>query len=84
MISRRGPMILAAVAATVVANGCVTVAEHRKLERRVIDMERAGSTSDPRQNLADVSVEVDALESELRELRVRLEVVERTAADAMT
>ncbi|MCZ6785081.1 MAG: tol-pal system protein YbgF [Proteobacteria bacterium] len=83
MVSRRVAMILAMAAATVVASGCVTVAEHRKLERRVIDMERARSGSDPRQNLADVSVEVDVLESELRELRGRMEVVERTAADAM-
>jgi tol-pal system protein YbgF len=75
--------LVAAVVGAGLASGCVTVAEHRKLERRVMDMERARAGSDARQNLADLASQVDALEGELRDLRGRLEVVEKRASDAL-
>jgi tol-pal system protein YbgF len=63
--------------------GCVTVAEFRKLEKQVIDMQRERSTSDPRQGLADVSMEIDEVTGELRQLKGRLEVVEKQATNAL-
>lgn len=63
--------------------GCVTVAEHRKLERRVMDLQRAEGGEQSRQQLADLAAELDTLRSELRDLTGRLEEVERLANESM-
>ena len=67
--------------------GCVTVAEHRKLERRVMDMQRGGAggggAQPSRQQLADLSAEIDDLQAQLRDLSGRLEEVQQTAAEGL-
>jgi len=65
--------------------GCVTVAEHRKLERRVMQMERGSGPSggDWRGELADANAELEALRAEVKDLQGRVEVAEKTAADAL-
>jgi tol-pal system protein YbgF len=68
------------------ALGCVTPAEHRKLEKRVIDMERGGagaSGSGEPTRLADLAARIDELESELRRLNGRLEVAEHGVEQAL-
>jgi tol-pal system protein YbgF len=70
--------------ALVFASGCVTVADFRKLERRVIDMERAKPRdSGAREELADTSAEIDVLRREMQQLSGRLEVAEKRSEDAI-
>jgi len=81
---RRLALALALAGLGVTASGCVTVAEHRKLEARLMDLERgAGRGADPREQVADVSAEIEVLRSQLRTLQGRLEVAEKTAANAL-
>ena len=63
--------------------GCVTVAEHRKLERRVIDLQRGQGGGLPRERLADLAVEIDQVTARLRELNGKLEEVDRIAEEAL-
>jgi tol-pal system protein YbgF len=65
--------------------GCATVAELRKVEARVIDMERGRPSGggELREQLADYVADIDALRDEIRTLEGRLEVTERAAADAL-
>ena len=69
--------------AALLTSGCVTVAEFRKLERRVIDNERVGGAQGAHELLADTSAEIEAIHAELRRLQGRLEVVEKTSSDAL-
>ncbi|MEE3330568.1 MAG: tol-pal system protein YbgF [Myxococcota bacterium] len=80
--SKAFALIVAAVL-VVFASGCVTVAEHRKLEKRVKMMER-GRSSGPQDRgaFADTNAEIDRLRQELSVLRGRVEVAEKTAVDA--
>lgn len=79
----RGFAPIAATLLVVFASGCVTVAEHRKLEKRVRLMDRGGSGGpDARSALADTNAEIDRLRAELNVLRGRIEVAEKTAVDA--
>lgn len=66
------------------AAGCVTVAEFRKLEARVIDMQRSGSPEPARQELADTAADVDGLRGEMQQLSGRFEVAEKQARDALS
>ena len=63
--------------------GCVTVAEHRKLERRVMDMQRSQGASPARQQLADLVAEVDELKSQIRDLSGKLEEVQQVAQEGL-
>jgi tol-pal system protein YbgF len=74
--------ILVAAGWVLATSGCVTVAEFRKLEDRMIRMERGSANGAPRQSVADVAAEMDALRGEFEELRGRLEVAEKVAVDA--
>ena len=66
------------------ASGCVTVAEFRKLERRVIDLQRANPrNSGAREELADTGAEVDVLRNEMQQLSGRLEVAEKRSQEAL-
>lgn len=77
--------LIAAAVLVVFASGCVTIAEHRKLEKRVKKMERGGSGGTPDHGaLADTNAEIDWLRQELSVLRGRVEVAEKTAVDAAT
>jgi tol-pal system protein YbgF len=68
-----------ALALSLPSFGCVTVAEHRKLERRVMDMQRSQSGDQNRVQLADLVAEVDALRAEIRELNGKLEESQQLA-----
>ena len=73
-----------APAALLLATGCVTVAEHRKLERRVVDMQRAESGGTPdRERLAEIAASLQGLEEQLRRLEGRIEVTEHRVGEAM-
>ncbi len=74
-------LLLVAVGAS--SWGCVTVAEHRKLQRRVMDMQRSSGTSQARQQLADLAAEMDDLEAQLRDLTGRLEEVQQLAREGL-
>lgn len=62
--------------------GCVTVAEYRKLERDVRELQRRGSVSQ-RSEVADAIARLDSTEAELRRLEGRLEVAEHRADEAL-
>lgn len=74
--------VLAAIALVALTSGCVTVAEFRKLERRVAQMERGRSDGAPLEAVANTAAEVDMLRAEIEVLRGRLDVTERVATDA--
>lgn len=64
--------------------GCVTVAEHRKLERHVVDLKRAqGGSSPARQQLADLAAEVAGLKNEIRVLTGKLEETQKIARQSL-
>lgn len=66
------------------STGCVTMAEFRKLEERVIDSSRSTNNGpDPFERIAALSAEVEALQSEQRRLSGELEVAQKTADDAL-
>jgi len=74
------------LAVTLVAlSGCVTVAEFRKLEREVIDMQRGGAPGEgpPRERLADLATRLESLESQLDRVEGRVEVAEHRADEAL-
>ena len=79
---RRGWKILAAVAVIAVTNGCVTVAEFRKLEKRVVRAERGSTGGASAEAVANTAAEIDMLRAEIEVLRGRLDVTERVATDA--
>ena len=70
---RAAVVLLVAFVMSVPSWGCVTVAEHRKLERRVLDLKRTQGGNPARQQLADLAAELDDLRSEIRELTGKLE-----------
>lgn len=87
--SRPMRILLFALVVAVLASsfGCATVAEMRKIEKRVIDMERGGRPASSggglREQVADYVADIDSLREEMRTLEGRLEVTERAAADAL-
>jgi len=86
MRSPTATWIAAAVAlpACVALVACVSPAEHEKLRRKVIDMERSGGAEGAtRERLADMAAEVSRLQQENAELRGRIEVVEHRAEEAL-
>jgi len=79
-VARVGLLLVVAVATT----GCVaSVAEVRKLERQVRDLQRDRSAGDARQRVADLSAEVDELRSMMRELQGQLDETRRLAAESL-
>ncbi|MFP8877235.1 MAG: tol-pal system protein YbgF [Myxococcota bacterium] len=73
---RNGKWGLAVLALSLVATSCTTTAEHRKLERRVIDLQRSGGAGSAGSRLADQGVQLDKLEAGIQSLQGRLEVLE--------
>jgi tol-pal system protein YbgF len=65
--------------------GCATVAEHRKLERRVDGMQRGGiqTGGDERARVADLAARLDSIEGELQRLSGRLDVAEHASQEAL-
>ena len=62
---------------------CVTPAEHRKLQRKVVALQSGGDAAGPGTPLADLSADVQSLRSEIASLRGRVEVAEKQASDAL-
>ncbi len=85
MRTRSRGTALALAAGLLLSTGCATVAELRKVEARVIDMERgrAPAGGQLREQVADYVADIDALRDEMRTLEGRLEVAEKAAADAL-
>ncbi|MCP4039844.1 MAG: tol-pal system protein YbgF [bacterium] len=65
--------------------GCATIAELRKVEARLIDIERGRPSGGGalREQVADYVADIDSLREEMRTLEGRLEVAEKAAADAL-
>ncbi len=76
-------VLLVAFLLSVPSWGCVTVAEHRKLERRVLDLKRTQGGNPARQQLADLAAELDDLRSEIRELSGKLEETRQIARQSL-
>lgn len=73
-----------AVATLPLTTGCVTLAEFRKLERDVRDMERAGGGPAPeRRRMADLAAELQSIQGRLAEIEGRMEVAEHRADEAL-
>jgi tol-pal system protein YbgF len=83
--SARWIAVLTSLPLLLLASGCVTVAEFRKLEREVTDMKRGGGPTEEsrRTRVADLSAQVDSLEAEIRDLGGRLDVSEHRIAEAL-
>jgi TolA-binding protein len=73
------------LALMLLGSACVTTAEFRKLERRVIDMQRGkGASAEPGQDrLAEQGAQLDRLEATLGQLEGRIEVLEHRVQRAM-
>jgi tol-pal system protein YbgF len=83
---RLGRWIAVAVLAGVLPSltACVTVAEYRKLERQVRDMQRGGAGGgEGRSRVADLAAQIRGLEAEIQRLEGRLEVAEHRADAAV-
>ncbi len=78
---------LAIVAIVVpLTSGCVTVAEFRKLERRVQDMQNGSASPaglSQRERVAELASQIDELERTIQQLEGRIEVAEHQAATAV-
>ena len=77
--------LLLAVAFALASTGCVTVAEFRKLDRRVQSMQRGGHgvEAGERERLAEIASQLDALQQEVKGLKGRIEVAEHRANEAV-
>ena len=79
---RAGLLLVIAWVLALPSWGCVTVAEHRKLERRVMDQHSQGVTP-ARAQLADLAAEIDELRGEIRALTGKLEETEQVARQGL-
>jgi len=79
---RLGELSLAALLLPAV--GCVTVAEFRKLENQVTDMQRGQVNKPGATRVADLSAELDALHGDIQRLEGRLEVNEHRTEEALS
>ncbi len=80
-----GNRLLAGVLTMLLA-GCATVAEQRKLERRIYELEQGQAAppgSGERERLAEIAARLDGMEAEIKRLSGRVEVAEHKAAKAM-
>jgi tol-pal system protein YbgF len=85
---RVGRTIRAWIVASAVAPllvGCVTVAEFRKLDRRISKLEGGGAATggEERTRLADLAAQLDGIEGEIERLNGRLEVAEHRVDEAL-
>jgi tol-pal system protein YbgF len=81
-----GALRLATLVAVVLiwGAGCVTVAEFRKLEREVMDLDRSkGGAGQGNQRVADLAAEIDSLQQSIARLKGRLEVAEHRVDEAL-
>lgn len=82
---RASPLGWALLGAALLAVGCVTPAEFRKVERRVIDLERGGGGAAPsdRARLAELAAQIESLEHAIDQLEGRIEVTEHRTQEAL-
>lgn len=82
---RRGRLRVAGalLAGVLALPGCASVAEHRKLERKVHELAGGDVGQQTREQLADLTAEVDRLAAEVDALRGDLEVAEHRAEEAL-
>lgn len=80
---RRWISLALTLAVAGLATGCVSVAEFRKVQRQVIDLQRQNSANTSPTRVADLSAELDALRSEIEQLEGRLEVSEHRTDEAL-
>ena len=76
-----------ALATPALLSGCATVAEFRKLERQVADLQRGGGGSAgpaQRERVADIAAQLDSVEQALARLAGRVEVAEHRAEEALS
>ena len=66
-------MLVLAILLGAATLACVTPAEFRKLERRVIDMQRAGGATQERERLADQGAQLDGVEASVAIPRALIE-----------
>src|SRR5262245_33094293 len=83
-IKRKATAAALALALLLGASGCVTTAEHEKLRRKVIDLER-GSTAKggSRERVAELGAQLAKLEQQDAELRGQLEVLQHKIDEAL-
>ena len=65
-------------------SGCVTVAEHRKLEARVDNLQAGSGADATDRRVADLAAEVGELRAHIGRLQGRLEIAEKRAGDALS
>jgi len=80
---RAGLLLVIAWALALPSWGCVTVAEHRKLERRVMDLQQGQGVTPARAQLADLAAEIDELRGEIRSLNGKLEETQQVAQEGL-
>jgi tol-pal system protein YbgF len=76
--------LICVVAVLALASGCVSVAEFRKLENKVYELEGGDVGQQTREQLADLSAQVDALTQEVAGLRGTLEVTSHQSQRALS
>jgi tol-pal system protein YbgF len=79
----QGKTWVLALAVLPLLGGCATVAEQRKLERRLNELEHGRAASGSSQRLADLAARLDAIEAEMQRLTGRLEVAEHQSSQAL-
>lgn len=75
---------MAGALALVFATGCVSVAEHRKLERDVRKLKQGQGDRSARSDIADLSSQIDALREDLKRLEGRLDEVSHESKRALS
>jgi outer membrane murein-binding lipoprotein Lpp len=84
-IGRMVRVWIVVLAGTPLLAGCVTVAEFRKLEREVRNLQQEGTTTtgEERVRLADLAARLDGIEAEIERANGRLEVAEHRVDEAL-
>jgi tol-pal system protein YbgF len=80
-MSMRKPIAIALVACFA-STGCVTVAEHRKLEHEVLQLKQQGAGGAGPERIAELGAQLDQLSQQVASLEGRVEVAEHDAAQA--
>jgi tol-pal system protein YbgF len=81
--ARHAARALAASLGLFVATGCVSPADHRKLENRVAKLSRSQQQSTAAVQTAELTADLQSLHGEIAELRGRVDIAERQASEAL-
>jgi tol-pal system protein YbgF len=79
----RATAVLAIIVGQSLAMGCVSPAEHRKLENRVRELGRGSQQSNIGSQWAELTADLQSLRAEVAELRGRVDIAERQAEEAL-